>query len=184
MEKVTVTRRQIIKSLIALGAGSAFLFYWETLPHDVSGSITVIGGDGKPTLGVFSLLSSVVTLRDDLNPEMMKEMYAAFLDEPWGPDHMLRCYRKIMAALPKKEIATERPPLADTSWQFDKGEAWFLRHLLTTWYTGIYYHEERQIRAISYEHALMFDAARDTIPVPFVDATGFGTWAEPPENIK
>jgi len=184
MEKITLTRRQIIKSLIALGAGSSFLFYWETLPADNGGSITVFGGDGKPTLEVFAFLSSVVTLREDLDPGIMKQMYDVFLDEPWGPNHILRCHRKITAALSRHGKSSKRPPLKAPSWQFDDGEKWFLGHLLTTWYTGVYYHEQRPPQVISYEKALMFDAARAIIPVPFIEATGFGNWADAPEERK
>lgn len=182
MESV-FTRRQIIKSLIALGAGSTLLLYWRSLPRDDDVSIAVLDGDGKPTLEVFSFLSSIVTLRDDLNPVMMKRMYEIFLAEPWGPDHMLRCYRKIMAALPKVKD-TKRPPLKNDSWQFDKGEQWFLGHLLKTWYTGIYYNEERPSQIISYDHALMFAATKGYVPIPFLDATAFGKWATPPDSSE
>ena len=180
--KHVFTRRQIVKSLIALGVGGTLLWYWESLPGDDHDTITVIGGDGKPTLEIFAFLSTIVTLRDDLNPVMMKRMYDIFLDEPWGADHMLRCYRKIAKALPRKGSAAKRLPLQNSSWQFDKGEKWFLSHLLRTWYTGIYSNEERPSQTVSYEHALMFAVTKGCVPIPFLDATGFGKWASPPDS--
>ena len=62
-----------------------------------------------------------------------------------------------------------------------KGQAWFTSHLLSTWYLGIYYHEQRPTRRVAYETALMFDAIRGRLPIPFVEATGFGVWSEPPD---
>jgi hypothetical protein len=71
--------------------------------------------------------------------------------------------------------------LADPAWQLDDGEKWFINHLLTTWYLGIYYHEQRPMQLISREKALIFDAARGAIPIPLFEATGFGAWVDPPD---
>src|SRR4029077_10570032 len=100
MDKIVLTRRQIIKTLIALGAGSAFLAYWESLPGGKQQALPAIADDGKPSLEIFSALSSIVTLHDDLDPDMMQRMYKVFTDEPWAPDHILRVYRKIITVLP------------------------------------------------------------------------------------
>src|SRR5690242_2591106 len=122
MKKIILTRRQIIKSLVALGAGSSLAFYWETLPGQEKHRLEIAGESSKPTIEAFAFLSSVVTMRGALDTGMMKKMYAVFLDEPWGPDHMMRCYRKIVAAVPRGNKTLKRPPMNDTSWQFDSGE--------------------------------------------------------------
>jgi hypothetical protein len=181
MEKIVLTRRQVVKTLLAIGAGSSYVAY----VHFFTGNTVSVSGIKKAekvTPEIFSNLCSLVTLRDKHDPGMTAHMYKVFMDEPWGPDHILRIYNKISAALPAYAGKKKRPPLADPQWKLNAGEKWFVGHLLTTWYLGIYYHEQRATQLISSEKALMFDMTRGVIPVPFYEATGFGAWADPPDN--
>jgi hypothetical protein len=178
------TRRHIVKTLLALGAGGVSLSYWRSAAAAGGSIMTAIDealAPEKPTLEVFTEVSKLVTLRDALDAETCKRMYAVFLDEPWGPEHILRLYEKISAALKHGVDKRKRPSLKAAAWDFDDGEKWFASHLLTTWYLGVYYHEERPTQRVAYETALMFEPTRGLLPVPFVDALGYGAWQERPE---
>ena len=172
-----------MKTLLALSAGSVSLAYWNSFSGDAGLVRLALAGEEKATLEVFSALSTMITLRDNLDTETTKRMYKVFMDEPWGPDHILRLHKKISTAIAagadRKEL-----PLKDEKWQLEDGEKWFAGHLLTTWYLGVYYHEKRPTQRVAYETALMFDALRGVIPIPLVDAAGFGTWTSPPEGYK
>jgi hypothetical protein len=172
-----------VKTLLALGAGGVSLAYWSSFSGDSGIVRMAFGAEEKATMEVFSALSAIVTLRDNLDAETTKRMYKVFMDEPWGPDHILRLHKKlsdvIASGLDPKELS-----LKDGKWQLDDGEKWFASHLLATWYLGVYYHEKRPTQRIAYETALMFDTTRGIIPVPFVDAAGYGAWIGVPEGRK
>ncbi|NBX04213.1 MAG: hypothetical protein EBR02_09205 [Alphaproteobacteria bacterium] len=174
MPEIRLTRRKLVQMLALLGAGGATWRYWQHFAQDE----TVIKAPAAPadaehpSLQIFAALCAMVTLRDDLDHETTKKMYDVFMDEPWGPQHIAGAYQKMYHALGGKKPATK---LSD-------GESWFVSHLLTTWYLGIYYHEKRPTQRITYEHALMFNIIRELAPIPFIDSTGFGHWAHAPES--
>lgn len=163
MRKLVVSRRKLIKTLLALGAGSVFL----SCPG--AGRIAVAQTAGTPSPETFASLCALVTAHDNLDSDTMSAMYKVFTVEPWGPEHMTGLYAKLTAALKggKPDALTE-------------GEAWFARHLLTTWYLGIYYHENHPPLRITYDHALMFAPVQGVIPVPLLEAAPFGSWSEKP----
>lgn len=166
-----------MKTLLALSAGGVSLSWWSAFAAD-GAKIAVPSGEAtKATLEVFTSLSKLVTLHDDLDPVTVAHMYKVFMAEPWAPDHILRVYNKIHSALGDKN----RKPLKDPSWQLDEGEKWFAGHLLTTWYLGIYYHDKLPTQRITFEHALMFRPVQGIIPIPFFENTPFGEWADPPK---
>lgn len=136
-------------------------------------------GSGATT-DEFATLCKIVTLRDDLPQESLDAMYAVFKDEPWMTEHVTGLNNKIKRKLGGSK--GKRPSMKDPAWQFSEGEKWFASHLLTTWYLGIYYHEERPTQRVLFEGALMFDALRGALPVTYLGATGFGNWAEPPKD--
>jgi hypothetical protein len=179
--KIAVTRRKLLKTLLALGVGSVFSSCLTGFAGSLE-KIPVKSGDGKPSLETFTALSSLVTLHDDLDPETVKKMHAVFMDEPWGPDHIVRLHRKIVEGLAKRIDRKKHPLGQDGAWKLDEGEKWFAGHLLTTWYLGIYYHGERPTQRITFENALMFKAVEGLLPVPYLQPVGFGKWAEPPED--
>lgn len=176
MRSIRITRRRLVKTLLALGAGSVFSSYLPFAP--AGGKVWAQLGAEKPTLELFHELSRLVTLKDDLDADTVKKMYKVFMDEPWGPEHITAVSSRIKAAL---AAGGQRRMLKDPSWKFTEGEKWFAEHLLTTWYLGIYYHEERPTQRITYEHALMFRALEGKLPIPYLEPTGFGKWAEAPE---
>jgi hypothetical protein len=178
LPKRLYSRRTILKTLLALGAGGVSLVYRDTLAAADNRRIALpAGGAKEATLEVFTALSAIVTLHDDLDSDAAARMHKIFMDEPWGPDHIVRSYNKLRAALGNKSRAV----LTEPSWQLDEGERWFVGHLLTTWYLGIYYHNERPTQRVTYEHALMFAPVRGVIPIPFFENTPFGEWADPPK---
>lgn len=170
-----------MKTLLALGAGGVSLSYWGSFTGDTGLVRAALGAETKASLEVFTALSSIVTLRDNLDAKTTQRMYKVFMDEPWGPDHILRVHEKLSAALvagaDRKKLS-----LKDDKWQLDDGEKWFAAHLLTTWYLGIYYHEKRPTQRITFEDALMFDAVRGAVPIPFFENTPFGEWGYPPKS--
>ena len=180
MRNIAVTRRTLVKTLLALGAGSVFSSYLAGFPG--GGKVLAAEGDGKPSLETFKALSTLVTLHDDLDPDTVERMYKVFMDEPWGPEHTVRLHDKITTALAAGVARKKRPPMKNPAWKLDDGEKWFADHLLTTWYLGIYYHAERPTQRIAYENALMFAPLRGLMPIPYLEPVGFGNWAEPPKD--
>lgn len=159
-----MTRRELVKTLLALGAGGVFLSYARAFAAD--DTLLAVAGGEPGGRELFAAVSALVTLRDNLDPGTVTSMYEIFKDEPWATEHMKGLYAKVRGA-------ASAAPLTD-------GERWFAGHLLTTWYLGIYYHEQRPVRRVTYRHALMFDAASGLMPVPYLEANGFGSWTEKP----
>lgn len=178
MRKTAITRRKLVKTLLALGAGGVSLS--QIAPFAGGKKVWAFLGGTPPSLETFSAVSTFVTLHDDLSPEAVARLHKVFMDEPWGPEHISGIYKKTAQALRDKK----RPLLKDPAWEFTQGESWFAGHLLTTWYLGIYYHEERPTQRLLYEDALMFSATRDVLPVPYLEPVGFGAWAEPPPGMR
>ncbi len=123
------------------------------------------------------MLCAFVTLQDDLDPDVMKQIYKALMDEPWGPSHITRLHTKIGARLAQD---AGRTPLQGAEWQLDDGEKWFARHVLEIWYTGHYENAERPTQRIIYGDALMYRAVAGALNVPMVQPLGFGNWEKPP----
>jgi len=109
---------------------------------------------------------------ESLNVGMTKRVYNLLQDEPWGINHLQRLVGK--SSERNKDILLA---------QLDEGEHWFLGHLLTTWVTGIYYHDKENT-VVSYEHALMHEALKEIRPVPGLSTETFGFWHEPPVKIR
>ena len=183
MPATTVTRRTIVKTLLALGAGSVLSPYIAAFAEDGK-KISLPAWDEKPSLETFRALSTLVTLHDDLDEDACADMHKVFLDEPWGAEHIVRLYRKIRQALEKGVTREKSPGMKDADWKLDDAEKWFAEHLLTTWYLGIYYHQERPTRRITYENALMFAAIEGVLPIPLIEPVGFGNWSEPPPGAE
>lgn len=95
-------------------------------------------------------------------------------DEPWGKEHMQRLAQKVLFG--------EKSSTIDFN-NLDDGERWFFQHLLTTWMTGIYFHQ-RGNQMISYRHALMHESLLDVRPVPGECGEAFGFWQYHPEEVE
>lgn len=118
----------------------------------------------------------LVTCHDDLDRSVSDRLYPVFMEEPWGPKHIATAYAVIHAAVPPDGLTCE--PVHRVS--LDTGEAWFVEHLVTTWYLGVYYHAERPTRRLLYEEALMFGPVADLLPIPLIEAVPYGDWSVPP----
>lgn len=181
--RIRVSRRQIAVGLLAIvGGGTAA--YWAGRREDSTPLDLELPAAGNPfaaTFGEFFALSQIVLLRSELNERGARRLYEVFLEEPWAGKHIGHAYKLLREELIKHyRNVGDRGPV-DFS-RLETGERWFVDHLVTTWYLGVYYHQERPTRRILYEEALMFDAIRGTMPIPFLESTGFGAWAEPPST--
>lgn len=178
MRKTAITRRKLVKTLLALGAWSVFPA--PLSPVKTSGSVMAAIGGTAPSTETFAAVSTFVTLHDDFSADAVARMFDVFKDEPWALEHIDGIHSKVSTALQ----SDKRPPLKDPSWHFTEGESWFAGHLLTTWYLGIYYHQDSPTRRILYEDALVFSATRDIMPIPYLEPVGFGAWSHPPQEAK
>ncbi len=171
-------------ALLAGGVTGLTSRYWLTFRNDDRNFDIKLPHSpdfAHPSLDMFVALSELVTLRTQLDPLMVQHMYPLFMDEPWGPHHISSSYKQILDIIGTPPYS--KPACSDAvRGRLGKGQVWFVSHLLTTWYLGIYYHEQRPSRRVAYESALMFDAIRGTLPVPLIESTGFGRWAEPPSG--
>ncbi len=183
--KIRLTRRQAAIILITVCGGAAAA-WWETARREQSAlelSLPPPGDPNAPSFEVFVALSQIVLLRDQLDESAARRMYELFVDEPWGPKHVHTAYKALRAAIVERNRKADRMAPAPLN-ALGPGEKWFVSHLVTTWYLGVYYHEQRPTQRVTYTHALMFDAIRGTLPIPYLESTGFGAWAELPPGIS
>ena len=179
--KIRLTRRQAATILITICGGAAVGWGETSRAEKLALELSLPPPDNPdaPSFEVFEALSRIVLLRDRLNEQAVRQMYELFMDEPWGPKHIHTSYEELRTALierNRKVDAKNPSPLR----ALGPAKKWFVSHLVSTWYLGVYYHQERPTRRVLYEHAIMFDSIRGVIPIPFFENTGFGAWAEPP----
>jgi len=127
----------------------------------------------------FEELSKFLTFSVYLNPDLSHEIYKLISEEPWGTQHLHQVYSKIYE-MNKKGISINEI-LKPKS--FNKGEAWFISHLLMTWYTGIYFHTKIN-KAISFQHALMYRKLSHIRQPPTYCGGTPGFWAKPPSELS
>ena len=125
----------------------------------------------------FRLLSIYLTRYARLDEKTLDAIYDALIHEPWGKEHMKRLLGKLFPALPESTKPRSEYLVVR---HLDEGEAWFAGHVLTTWMTGIYYHQTGN-RTLTYRHALMFEALQDLRPIPGLSEEPFGYWSKPPK---
>jgi hypothetical protein len=182
--RVRLTRRQAAAILVAI-CGSAAAGWWEIGRQGRKAlelSLPPAGDSNAPSFEVFMELSRIVLLRDQLDVQIALRMYRLFMDEPWGAKHIHVAYTSLRSAIIERGRKANRKNPAPRS-VLGPSENWFVSHLVTTWYLGIYYHEQRPTQRIAYEQALLFDAVRGTLPIPYLESTGYGTWAELPVSV-
>ncbi|MGH1404019.1 MAG: sugar dehydrogenase complex small subunit [Alphaproteobacteria bacterium] len=132
----------------------------------------------------FYALSSWITYQADLDRDTAEKMFNVFKDETWGPEHIVQIYNKIAPLIYKGSEPLDFEKLLKSSTFFDEGERWFISHLVTTWYLGIYYHEDHSTQRITYGHALMYKIGTPDIPIPYIGAVPFEEWSHPPEGSE
>jgi hypothetical protein len=177
-----LTRRQILGRLMVTTSVAALAVY--------SGSAVVrhyAGNDSMPPpaadpdipqFEVFLELSRIVLARSDLDQSVAQRIYQAFMQEPWGPLHIRSAYAALCGdAAPGSQDTGARhaAPLENLA----ADDQWFVSHLVSTWYLGVYYLENQLPQRMTYEGALMYRALHGLIPAPF-QSVGFGKWTEPP----
>jgi hypothetical protein len=180
---VVLSRREL--ALMLLGAvGAAPLGIWQAAADDqrlIQIQLPVARG-AQPDFDIFLTLCRIVLMRERLDSAVARQLYQLFLDEPWGAKHIATAYAALREVLIARKSRGGMDAVAKA--KLPQGEIWFISHLATTWYVGVYYHPGRPTRWITLEHALMFDAARDIYPTRFRDNVGFGAWAAPPPKSQ
>lgn len=125
---------------------------------------------------VFLRLSRILTGSDKLDPDTARRIFNLISTEPWGIQHLAQLADKLKVT-PVGIVITplQREALLDPV-RFDSGERWFINHLLTTWMTGIYFHQIGN-QTVTYQHALMHTAMEGVGD----KCTGeFGYWSSAP----
>ena len=135
-----------------------------------------------PAFPVFYRLSQLVTGRVDLDRGVARRMFEAFRDEPWAGKHLATAYALVADAL---ETAGPGATLDGvlSAGVLEDGERWFVSHLLTTWYLGVYYHPDRPSVRITYRGALMHEAVADYRPTPGFSDRKTGAWSIRPLHL-
>ena len=154
------SRRKLLKSLAVIM--SLPLYYKLTFAVTFSASIS---------FEVFVEYIEKVFGFDHLDANMSKRIYHLIQDEPWGMDHLQRVVEK------SRNVSG-----ASILTGLDEGEHWFLGHVLTTWVTGIYYHDSANV-VVSYEHALMHEGLASIRPIPGLSTEKFGFWHQRPKSM-
>jgi len=165
---VDLTRRRLSITIASLLLASPYL------PRHTWAADDVVSKNHFQTLCIY------LTAFRQLDEIMLQQIYDTLLHEPWGREHIHRLLNKLFpdiahSAKPRTAYFVVR--------NLDDAERWFAGHILTTWMTGIYYHETGN-RTISYEHALMYESLKDIRPVPGMSQESFGFWQHPPGRGK
>jgi hypothetical protein len=180
--QIRVSRRQLAAALTLIAGGGAAAF----LSARPGGTPTTLalppsGDPNNPTFEVFEALCGIVLARDHVDGALARRMYEVFKAEPWGSKHIGHTYAALRDAI-AREGWTTRSGAASLLPHLDPGERWFVSHLVTTWYLGIYYHEKRPAQRITRDGALMYAALNGLAPVPYLEGYGFGRWADRPSR--
>ncbi|MEX2128375.1 MAG: sugar dehydrogenase complex small subunit [Xanthobacteraceae bacterium] len=182
--KVRISRRRLALGLLAVAGGSA-AGVWSFYGRDRSAVELDLPGGGNPfapSYEVFLALSQIVLMREKLDEEIARRLFAVFSNEPWGLKHIGHAYAVLRDELAHTGTAERAAPISLA--RLGDGERWFVGHLVTTWYLGVYYHEERPTQRITYAGALMFDAVEGLLPVTYFESVGYGSWVEPPAAAR
>ena len=166
----------ILTALSASAKGFSFskLFY-----DSVTGGKVAV----EANFTVFYKLSQWLTYREKLSEKAAKKLYKAFQNEPWGKEHIIQVYNKLQNSIENQDTSLDIQSLIEADY-FSDGERWFILHLITTWYLGIYYHEDMLNQRVLYEEALMFSSLEGLATIPYYNATPYGDWSNPPEQEK
>lgn len=180
---VSMTRREVALLLMA-AAGSA-LPHWASAQDDETRldiPLPPAGGSHAASFDVFMALSRIVLIEADLDQALARQLYDLFLQEPYGPKHIAAAYAALRPAFVKRGKRGGQETVAQTSLPY--GERWFISHVVTTWYVGVYYHPDRPTKWLTRHGAMMYRGVRDLVPSPYEESAGFGRWAAPPEPRK
>lgn len=130
----------------------------------------------------FVAISVFLTGVQNLDLEIARNIYDHLRAEPWGKEHLEQITVKLSPLLMADSLVVPRWQLLHPT-RFTETEHWFIQHILTTWYTGIYYFEGTTL-FIAYRRALMNVAVRDVMPTPGFSEAEFGFWSELPPGAE
>lgn len=169
------SRRRVLVTLLALFAS-------QSIPR-----LALANPAGKNShsvandLDVFIRLSAIVTGVSALDRDTAQKILHLIRAEPWGKEHLGQIAAKLLPEWAAQPLPDTRQELFEPS-RFSDGERWFIGHLMTTWFTGVYYHQIGN-HVVAYRDALMHVALQDVRPIPgHCDGT-FGFWSEPPAGV-
>ena len=184
---IKMTRRQLATAIASV-VGTGLLIKFRISANEVEPEIIDLqlpdsSHIGPPSYEQFLALSKIVTCHESLDDEVAQKMFAVFMDEPWGPEHIKSTYRALHTATVAQAGKQEMPELLEGV-TLTKGERWFVSHLLTTWYVGVYYHEERPDQRITFEGALMYEVLQNSLFPWFSGERVPAYWTNPPQAFK
>jgi hypothetical protein len=162
-----ISRRQAMFML-------AGLFAYHSLPH-LAFAATESSPRIADNLDRFIELSSAITGVQDLDKDTAQKILDLIRVEPWGKEHLSQIGEKILPS----GNDSHSPQMQLNPAIFTEGERWFIGHLLTTWFTGVFYHQIGN-HVVTYRHALMHTAIQDVRPIPGHCDGSFGFWSKPP----
>ncbi|MDD5180138.1 MAG: sugar dehydrogenase complex small subunit [Gallionellaceae bacterium] len=171
---INAKRRRLFAALGALLA-------YPNLSRIAFAAATGKSGVVAEDLDAFIRLSEIIAGTRQLDRDTAMQILEVIRAEPWGKEHLAQIAAKLMPSLSDSPLPADRQALLDPK-RFSDGERWFIGHLLTTWFTGIYYHQSGN-HVVSYKNALMHAALEDVRPVPGHCNGVFGFWSEPPQGI-
>lgn len=172
---LTFSRRRALGALLVLFASQGIPGLALADPAGKAGH--TVAND----LDAFIRLSAMVTGVSELDRNTARKVLALISAEPWGKEHLRQIAGKLMPEWSAQALPASRQELFEPS-RFSDGERWFIGHLMTTWFTGVYYHQTGN-HVVAYRDALMHVALQDVRPIPgHCDGT-FGFWSEPPVGV-
>jgi hypothetical protein len=137
-------------------------------------------GNDTQDFNAFIQLSALLTGTSHLNLDIARKIQALIVAEPWGREHLTQVAAKLKFL--NSAAGAQTPLQAIDSLRFSSGERWFINHLLTTWITGIYYHQIG-VQLVTYQQALMFTALDGVRPPPGQCMGEFGYWSSAPAGV-
>ena len=182
--KILISRRDLILFVAAVVASASAVIWWRRSDRDtIAFSLPPVGNPNAPSFEAFIALSCIVLARPKIDEALARRLFEKFKREPWGEKHIGTAYKSLLS-----EMERRRQPIlalnSATLSSIPHDERWFISHLLTTWYLGIYYYENQAPERITFEGALMYDAVREIAPIPYFSSVGYGGWADLPRPIS
>eukprot|EP00439_Symbiodinium_sp_Y106_P090061 s1_g2597.t1 len=138
----------------------------------------------SPTLSAFRALSRTVTGRQELPNEYINRFFPVFSTEQWGPKHIETAWSQISSAVSETDTGPEKIKELLLKSVIRDGEAWFIRHLATTFYTGTYYYQDQAPIDIAGRDALVWTVVADLVTTPGNPDHTYGHWAHPPVTYR
>lgn len=155
-----------------------------------AGAIAAIGGQTgffarafaatEPLPALFYRLSQSALGRRALPRGFAERLLPHVLKEAWAEKHIRTALSIIDDESGGGPEGPDRVAKLFAAGRLRDGEAWFVRHLVTTYYAGIYYYEGVSPVQLGGHDALIWDVLDGLITRPGQPGLVAGYWAEPP----